>query len=197
MRMAITHDLARGLWTYLSDYYGTQVVQSLCDDALHDVGLILDAIGIKNQRAFVRQRALTIVDTIYTPFVPGEVTGAWMPVDQVAVAIHEHHHAIQAQLRGAMGYVGGYIVRPDVRATYEAEALRTNLEIGYWLTGAVPDPKQLAASLEGYGCGVDHQAAAYNYLCATIPAIKAGEVQSETVRVATRWLCDNERRADG
>lgn len=197
MKLTITHDLARGLWAHLSQHYGTTLLNPYCDDARHDVGLVLDIMGIRNHRRFVRERAITIVDSIYIPFVPGEVTDKWLPVDQVAVAIHEHHHVVQSELRGSMGFVGGYLVRKDVRAALEGEALRTNLELAYWLTGEIADPRPLAASLEAYGCGQDEIASAFNYLCMAIPLVQIGEVQSEVVRIATKWLLDNRRRADG
>lgn len=197
MKIDITHRMAAGLWQHLSDLYCTDLVDRRSGDLVEPVRWVLDLMGIRDHDMFLRDHSLSLIDTIYTPFVPGEVCSAWPPASQVAVAIHEHHHCLQAEARGAMMFAAGYLLRKDTRASHEAEALRTNLEFHYWLTGQVPDPEPFAREMLQYGCGAREVWSILAYLQYAAPAIEAGEVISESVRAATEWLQKNVHAANG
>lgn len=197
MKVDITHAMAHGLWQHFHERYYTALVDRYQDDEMAGVRQVLDLMGLRGHGMFLRSHALTIIDVIYIPFAPGQVSEQWHPVFQAAVAIHEHHHVLQAELSGAMGYIGSYLTRRDARASYEADALRTNMEFGYWLSGVMPDPGQLARGVLAYGCDDRDAARVQGYLERTVPVIESGEVLSETVRVATDWLTENTHRSDG
>lgn len=196
MTVTITHAMARGLWGHLCDEYYTTRIGRGHGDELRAIHLLLDAMGIRHHMRFLRMFSIGLLDTIYTPFEPGEATASWPAWAQAAVAIHEHHHAIQSDTGGCLLFAMSYVHDKNARACYEAEALRTQLEFAHWLVGSVPPVLDLAKSVENYGCTEPQVRFVRDYLHMAVPAIEQGEVQSEVVRVAKKWLIDNQQAPD-
>lgn len=186
MRTKITHAMIEGLWAHFGDEYFGELVAA--DSAkMRAVDWALDALQVRRRKDFLRRRGLTIGDTIYLPFAPGARDVRWPPHLQAEVLIHENYHVWQAIEYGGMVYAAGYLGNAQMRAHLEAEALRTNLEFGFWLTGSMPDVTPYARMVLEYG--LDHTGVRYvtEYLEGAKQEIRDGN-RTVVIRVATEWL---------
>jgi hypothetical protein len=194
MRLEITPEMAAGLWDHLSDEFGSEIVDKDDSKLMRVVGWALDAFGILDKESFLENYGTTLIDTIYLPFAPGEVSQKWTPVKQCSMAIHEHHHVYQCNDVGAVIFSTGYLAKKSSRAHYEAEAYRTNLEFRWWLLGEMGSPTYYAEKIRNYGCGDNEVAFIEKFLEMSVPIIEAGEFTSPVTESAIKWLEANRRR---
>lgn len=193
VRMEITAEMAKGLWDHLSDEFDSMVLDKGDSDLMEVIGWFLDAIGVLDKERFLADYGTTLIDRIYIPFTPGEVSVKWTPVKQVSMAIHEHQHVFDCEEVGAWKFSTGYLASKATRAEYEALAYRTNLEFYWWLAGNMGSASYYAEKIRSYGCGDDQVAFIRAFLESSIHPIREGEIISPVCQVAFAWLEKNRR----
>jgi hypothetical protein len=190
MKDKITHETALCLWNRLADEYFSSTVRASTKNMQRAIHWALDAMGVESPLRFLKHHGLTIIETIHVPFVPGAASRQWTPVDQVLLAVHEHHHVWQAEEYGGIVYAAGYLTKPQMRAHLEAEAYRATMELQQWLTGETPSAVQYSKDLIQYGCGTDEVRYCNSFLEQSLSAIHAGRIQSPVAQLAIDWLSD-------
>ena len=121
------------------------------------------------------------------PFIVGvgSETQLWR---QITTCVHEHEHIIQLKRDGDFLFQAQYTLDSSMRARYEAEAYRCNLEMHWWRYGKMRRPLQEAAKLQNYGCSADEIKFVENFLSMSAVTIKRGGVIGESTKAALAWL---------
>ncbi len=182
----ISGELVVGLWAHLAAHYGTTTIAKEHSPVMRAVGGVLQISGILDRRRFMDGFTTVLGRRIYAPFTPGGTQTSL--VGQLDTCIHEHQHVVQLIRDGRARFWGRYVSSSRARAEYEAEAYTTGLELHWWLSRSLPEPKRVAQVLHSYGCAaVDIDRAAAT-LEANAERIRAGEGITESFAVARAWL---------
>jgi hypothetical protein len=118
-------------------------------DAAHEIAPWL--LGMTGA-AWMERYATTIGTICYVP-------GTWSPADRFCVSVHEAQHGVQwargsaTDLPRALGMAWLYLVAPEARARYEADADRGTLETLFLIEGDLPPLEPTVARFEGYHLG--------------------------------------------
>lgn len=188
MNRAITLEKARGLWRHLSSEHHVQVTDYWASAYIEDFAHIAEFLGVEDFCKFMNHNSLSFVDSIYCPFSPGSPAEGWTPLEQCRVAVHEHHHILQAESVGALAWGIGYLFDSGRRAYFEAEALRVEMELMQWAIGSTPDVDELADVVLRYGCDVHERDCVRSYLVEALPMVRRGKVISAVSESAISWL---------
>lgn len=182
--------LTKSFWSYMTEHHKTNVVDKRNSDTMRVVAMLLDSIGVLDAEAFMERFGTTFGSDIYVPWKPGEGSDdeCWM---QIGTCVHEHVHVLQAREEGLLYFSGRYLLDASMRARYEAEAYRTNLELAFWRFGEIPsyyEPRALSRVLESYGCTEEQMQFMQRYLEISLKTILKGKLHSPVTRVAIDYL---------
>jgi len=182
----LSPELVEDFWAYMAKQYGTKVVRKSSSAKMKVIGRLLAALGVMSYGHFMRF-ATTLKRTIYIPFEIGVADEHWSLWDQIVVCVHEHQH-VEQYLEEGSKYERRYLFRSAKRATYEAEANRSNFELFFWRYGFLPDAAERARKLKHYGCsGLDIEVTE-KYLLISGETIKRGGVINRSSKLALPWL---------
>ena len=176
----------RAFWDFMTQHYGTSVIDKRDAVSMKIVARILDAVGVVDRDSFLRQFTTTIGRRIYIPFVIADAStlDLW---SQIVLCIHEHQHVVQHDKLGVR-YELTYLASKADRARYEAEAYRSALEVAAWRGLPPPDSNQLALELASYGVGeAEREMVARLFQLWEVP-IKYGAVLTEASQVGLGWM---------
>ena len=183
-----TPELVRDFWRHMTRAYGTRVIDKNSAWEMRLVGLFLSRIKVLDKDDFLRRYTTTIGKRIYTPFeigVPDERYDLW---GQISVCVHEHQHVEQLLRDGWLKFAGRYLASSAARASYEAEALRSNLELTFWRLGRIPDLGRLARKLRDYACSDGDIAMVERMLELSAETVRRGGVVNRASQKAIAWL---------
>jgi hypothetical protein len=152
------------------------------------VASFLSAAGITDRNEFLKHYATTIGRRIYLPFAPGLEQDGWTLWAQVIVCAHECQHVVQLDRVGTLPFYFQYVTSTAKRTMFEAEAYRSALELSWWRSKTMPSPKDLAASLRGYGVTKDDLLVAEKALAMSAEAVRRGAVMNVASRAVIEWL---------
>lgn len=143
----------RVFWAEMCEAFGTRVIQKESAWEMRASGRVLGALGVMPREVFMRRYTTVWGGRIYPCFDlgQGDAHARW---GQVVVCVHEHQHVVQFKARGFGIYAARYMADSRFRASMEAEAYLTQLELNFWRNGVMPDAQRLANGLEAYGCRV-------------------------------------------
>jgi hypothetical protein len=185
---AITPQLVQNLWSYMSKVYGTNVMDKASRGEMTAVSIFLDKMGVQNREDFMRNYTTTIGRSIYTPFTVGVPCEGWSLQSQIIVCAHEHQHVVQSTNEGDFSFSFNYLLKPDMRAKYEAEAYRSSLELDWFYNKTIPDLHVIASRLLGYGLSEDHVHVAEIALASAARMVRAGLVVNQATKTALAVL---------
>jgi len=183
-----TPELVRGLWRHMTRTYGTRVVDKDKAWEMRLVAAVLARMGIVDRREFMRRYTTTIGKRIYVPFDIGNSDARYDLWGQITVCVHEHQHVEQLLRDGWLKFMGRYLLSSAARATYEAEALRSNLELTFWRFGRIPDLGRLARKLSDYACSDADIAMVERMLELSAETVRRGGVVNRASQKAIAWL---------
>ena len=179
-------DVSR-LWWRMTMTHNAKVVDKSSSSLMSNVAGFLGAIGIVRQRDFMEKFSTTIGTTIYLPFTPGVESEQHDLVGQACTCVHELHHVAQFR-RAPIGFTRDYLFNSSKRAAFEADAYAHNMELRHWITGARPDPANIAERLKAYACKPADIAFAQKYLETIVPVIMQGGLSRGLVKEAVAIL---------
>ena len=168
--------------------YGTRVIAKANALEMKAAAYALGLMGVLDAEAFLRDYTTTIGRRIYVPFEPGRDADGWSLWGQLAVCVHEHQHVEQLDRDGWLKFAGKYLLSSAGRAAYEAEAYRCDMELHFWRTGEVLDPKTLAAKLKHYACTSTDVEVAEKALTMSAATVRRGGIVNRASQKAIAWL---------
>lgn len=138
-------------WDHMCEAFGTRVIQKDQAWEMRASGRVLGALGVMPREVFMGRYTTVWGRRLYPCFEvgQGDAHARW---GQVVVCVHEHQHVVQFQRQGFGLYAARYMADSRFRASMEAEAYLTQLELNFWRNGVMPDAARLANGLESYGC---------------------------------------------
>lgn len=184
----VTPQLVQNVWTYLGKVYDTHVIDKSDSTEMALVGTFLSKLGIQDKDIFMKKYTTTIGRSIYTPFTVGVPTADYPLMGQIIVAAHEHQHVVQSSSEGDFSFTMNYLLKPDMRAKYEAEAYRSTIELLWFYHNTIPDLHQLASILLNYGLTQDHVHVAEITFASAVRMIKAGLVLNQATKTVLPLL---------
>jgi hypothetical protein len=170
----------------LAKHYGASIKYGPDSETVQVLAAALDAIGVTDKRAFLRNVSITVGDTIYLPFQIG-VSGRFPWTAQVAVVAHECEHVFQGGFKHLLFWLR-YFSSKAHRAEYEVEALAVELEVYYRLTGFMLDVNGLAKGLAWYKVSKTDIAVVAKHLAIVKNTLKRGGEISNQMRVIVKTL---------
>jgi hypothetical protein len=181
-------ELVRAFWDFVTREYGTRAIAKANAVEMKLAAQALGLMGVLDAEAFLRDYTTTIGRRIYVPFEPGREDGGWSLWGQLAVCVHEHQHVEQLDRDGWLKFAGKYLLSSAGRAAYEAEAYRCDMELHFWRTGEVLDPRSLAAKLKHYACASTDIEVAEKALTMSAATVRRGGVVNRASQKAVAWL---------
>jgi len=185
MSKIITPTIVQGAWDHLEDHFNSRRARKTAPE-MELAAQVLQQMGILESEAFLKRFTTTIARTIYTPFEVGNPETHSLR-SQLLICAHEHHHVWQFT-QDPLKFTFEYGSDSARRAAFEAQAFRCNQEVGFWLTGTVPDPASTAANLEHYGCSQTDILVTEKALRSSALTAKAGGVVNEASQVMIDYL---------
>lgn len=182
-----TPQLVQDYWAYMTQKFGSRVIQKDDAPAMELASVALSILGILDRNTFMERYTTTLINHIYIPFkigVPHEHYNLW---DQIRVCAHEHEHVYQFRQEG-VEFCTAYITSTASRAAYEARAMQADQELTLWRTGLMPTVWRLAAKLSDYGCSPADIKTAEAMLGLSDQVIAQGAVISTAGKAALTWL---------
>jgi hypothetical protein len=150
----LTPQSVKSLYAMMTEAYGTHIIDKKDSGLMKAVAKLLDAIGVVDQKEFLKYFSVTIGYDIWLPFVPGDDT---VPlVNQALVCAHEHQHVVVMEREGAALYGLNYLLASGVRAIYEAECYRANMECTWWYRLSEGWQKKKIDHENDYGRALEH-----------------------------------------
>lgn len=147
------------------------------------VGRLLQLLGYLPADVFRRNFTTTIGRTLYTsdgyPSLP--------PWARVIVICHELVHVGQYDA-GGLVWALGYLTRSASRAAAELPAYGVGQELEWWRFRRLPDPDELAARLESYGCSPGDRRVMAQSLRMRAAAVERGALLTGPAREAIAWM---------
>jgi hypothetical protein len=185
--MPITSQLVKDFYAAALTKYNAKLVNKDDSAFMKIISSFLDGIGVLDKDKFMNEFVTTIGATIYVPYEVG-MEGKWNLWGQISVLTHELTHCEQFHDSPAE-FMIKYIVNKSDRATYEAQAYGTDLEMKYWFTpGQGYDIKKRAQSLLNYGLQQQHCDYAAEHLAIYDDVFKQGGGVSPVAAWAKEWL---------
>lgn len=187
MSAEIQADEVVSFWRHMQERFGTTTVNKADAVEMQIVASVLDALGILDKERFLKSFTTTLGRKIYTPFDVGSANDSWDLWDQMVVCVHEHQHVVQHDREG-LSFEVSYVTDRAARATFEAEAYRSNLEMHFWRYGTPARSRPLAELLHDYGCRPEDVEVAAHSLALANVSVRRGAVLNESTRAALDWL---------
>ena len=189
-----TPALASAFTSYMSQRFKCTVIRKNAAFEMQALGAAFDiakrfGAQVPSGDDFLKRYATTIGGLVYMP-------DGWTPEQQIDVLTHECQHVHQFYVHG-LGLPGGpgmwwlYLTEPEARVRYECEAIRSQMELRYHLTGNVGAHTldQLVMPLEGgYALGQQHLALARDLLDIAATSVLSGVVSTEAGKAAIEWM---------
>lgn len=185
--MDATPEEAKAFWRYMTERFGTSVVDKKNAAEMTLVAHGLQLLGIQSKEDFLNRFTTTLGTVIYTPFEPGRAHANMSFWDQIVICTHEHQHVVQHR-RDGLGYSINYLANTASRAQYEAEAYTCNLELHHWRTGDILDGASVASTLEYYGCTPQDILVCGKTLDLNAVTLLSGGIVTEASGAAIEWL---------
>lgn len=182
-----TPRLVRDLYTHMLEHYGLTAVRKSDSAAMRMLGWVLGAMRIVDREAFKKRFCVLLGRKVYLPFEIGVETKVWPLESQVSACVHECQH-VEQKRRDGWRFNSRYLFRRAARASYEAEAYRTNMEIYYWYTKRILNPRLLANLLRNYGCRQRDIRNAEKMLKMAAVAIERGQIGSAATNRALEFF---------
>lgn len=151
-------------------------------------GGALALLRIQSRATFMEHYTTVVGRRIYLPYEPGasdEPERLWR---EVATAVHEHQHIVQARRDGFPRFAALYLASPMARARYEAEAYGCDMEIGHWAGVGARSVQAVMDALGQYGLSDAALVEARSMLEEHAEAVAGGEIRNEATHVAIEWL---------
>lgn len=183
--MKVTGKQVRAFWRYMCKRYRCKVIDKDSAEEMQIIGWALDAMGIQDKDVFLKKFTTTLGNRIYIPFEIGVGTQKQL-ISQIATCVHECQHVVQYR-RNEAQFVSNYIFSDASRAHYEADALRTNMEMYWFLTGRLLKPGSLANTLKYYGVRKGDIRVTRKHLAISAEVVKRGGVITGPSKVAIAW----------
>jgi hypothetical protein len=186
----LTKQLVIDYHKYMSQKFHFEIIQKSDCDMMPLVANALELLGIVNKDKFLRSFALTIVDPfydqkwVYIPWTPGAGSQAALR-KQVMVLAHEVEHTLQGE---DIRWAPKYFTSKSYRAHMEAQAMRAELELCWYLTGKPANTKALADRLESYRVRSRDIRVTKKELDLVNMVVKRGAIGSDAGKAAIRWL---------
>lgn len=164
----------------LAKEYGTTYVKKSNSDMMQAVARLLEALGVVDREEFLKEYSTTVGYWIYVPFKVGSRPPEL--IQQVMVCAHEHQHVVVMEREAPAIYNSLYVISPSMRAAYEAECYRAEMEVYWWYTKAVRGQpellsvSELAGRLRYYGCSAKDVAMAQKSLEKAAKVVMRGGV---------------------
>lgn len=152
----MTETSVKQLFAVMTQSYDTSIIDKKDSQMMQFIAKLLDAVKVQDDKAFLNAYAITLGYDIYLPFSPGDSDPS--SITQVCACAHEHQHVVVMERIGAPVYSMMYVISPVMRAVYEAECYRADMEVFWWYSKAVLrkptllTPRALARQLSAYGC---------------------------------------------
>lgn len=187
--MPITSQLVKDFYAEALKKFGGQVKGKADSDFMVLVGKFLDGIGVMNKEEFMKEFTTTIGTVIYAPFEVGVDGGAegydlWQ---QISVLVHELTHVQQYNASPAE-FMVKYLASRSDRASYEAEAYGSDLEMCWWKYGHGYNIPERVKALAGYALKQEHIDYAAEFLATYNDVFAQGGSISAVAKWAKEWL---------
>jgi hypothetical protein len=181
----ITQELVVDCWDFMNGRFGARVADKESADDMIMVADFLHKFGVLDRDRFMLQYTTTVQNVIYTPFVVGDAST--MPLlNQLHLCVHEHQHVHQWN-EGGGDFIIEYAADPDKRAKHEAEALRSNMELDYWLGRTRPVYTRVS-HLKDYALHDDHIATVLMMLKMATRTVNRGGIETDSGKVLIAYL---------
>lgn len=174
-------------YNWICKKYGVSICNKSDSTKMKLVAWFLDQMGITAKKEFLENFTTTINQTVYIPFKIGEGE-PWQLWGQIGTIIHEVIHAQQARKEGFVRYAFRYLSDKDCRASYEAEAYRSEMVLSFGRNGDYRSPAKIVAALKSYNLEDRHIAYAQKQLEMSIPALQAGAMFHPVTAESINWL---------
>jgi hypothetical protein len=184
--MKLTPEIVVAFWKHMQSKYQFEVINKAKASEMKAVAKFLGRMGIMDADTFMKRYATTIGNRVYIPFEIG--TGDL--ISQVCLCVHETQHTVQFD-RNPIKFAALYCASSAGRAHYEADAMTTDMEMTFFLTGRVLDPVKNADRLKAYAVSEADIKVVRKHLKAVASFVKDGGVVSGTSKTAIAWLKKN------
>ncbi len=181
-----TPTMVKDFWKHMQRKFQFQIADKSQSSLMKLAAWFLNLLGIQDKQDFLDTYTTTIFSTIYIPFKIGVASEPYPLPNQISICVHEAAHVLQNA--SDRRFTWRYATSTSWRANYEAKAYRTNMEIYWWYTKELLDPRMLAEKLWHYGCKEGDILACQQNLEIAAKMVKRGGVVSETSKVALKWL---------
>lgn len=184
-----TPETVHYFYDYMSRYYGSRYAKKQSSTNMQVVASILGLFGIMNKNEFLDKFTITVGNTIYLSFSPGDpsVCDLW---NQILVCVHEHLHVLQFRKEG-ITQIGWKYARSETRMFLEVAAYQTLFELTYWRFKTVPPVTDVINSLRKYSLSERDLDTARAMFAIYNVMVEQGVIFSESARVAIAWLDKN------
>jgi hypothetical protein len=122
------------LYHNMTEWYDTEVITKASAVEMKALAKFLDALGVMDSAAFMKEYATTVDHRIYLPCAPG--SPKLSAISQAMICAHEHQHVLLLEDDGPAMYNLYYLGVPGKRAMYEAKCYQATAEVYYWWTKA-------------------------------------------------------------
>lgn len=184
----ITPEIVIDFWRYFNRIYDSKVVDKKSTLEMFLISKMLRLMGV-NPKDFLEKYTTTLGRKIYIPFKLGSPNQVPNLIAQVIICVHEHQHIEQLDRDGRVAFYGGYAANPTMRALYEAEAYRCNMEMNLRLSGEIKEGfKELAAKLKNYLCRPSDIQMAERILESNEITIRHGGLTTDASIKALEWF---------
>jgi len=172
--------IVASLYSQMAAKHKTKILDKSSAKEMQAAGRFLQFMGIMDSDKFMTRFATTYFRRMALPFKPGDYFARELD-SQIRCCAHEFQHIVQYETLG-MEYTWKYLSSSTHRARYEAEALRCNMELHWFLHGQLMEPRLLAQRLEVYKCSPADIVFVRQYLLSSTHIIRRGGVVSESSR---------------
>jgi len=179
-------DMVKSFWEFMRVHYNFHVLKKSDSRGMILIGEALDSMGIQDADTFLSRYTTTIGASIYVPFDIG--AGSYDNLlSQIETCVHECVHIEQFR-KARAAFIARYLGNTADRADYEAEAYLTNIEMHFFLTGKLLNPRSLASNLIEYGCSDVDVSVVAKKLSMGADLVKDGAMISGPTLTAVKWL---------
>jgi len=186
----LTKQLVIDYHDFMSQKFHFQILQKSDCDFMPVVANALELLGVVDKEKFMDSFALTIVEpftdwkAVYIPWTPGAGTQAAL-IKQVTVLAHETEHTLQGE---DIRWAPKYFTSKSYRAHKEAQAMRAELELCWYLTGNLANTTAMANRLKYYRVRSSDIRVTKKELDLVNNVVKRGAVGTEAGKAAIKWL---------
>ena len=187
MGVNITSEQVKAFWEYMAVKYDFKIVSKDDSEAMKIIAWSLDQMHVLSRKKFLERYTTTIClgewRAVYVPFEIGSDERSF--ISQAITCVHEAQHVVQAdrEIEQPMRY----LVSDTSRAFYEADALRTNMEMYWFFTGELLSARKLTDGLKNYSIKAGDRRIAKKHLIIASKTIQHGGVITGTSKTAIKW----------